>query len=1261
MVLIVEKRRMAVDSIDYSRKLIDDFRKKGTVLSSSLRTLREAQEAVDAKNFDKALSLSKDAQNDAKRIYREFLRSEDLRRKIDNISKAAPADVTASIERAMMEGSAHLKAGRYKEFNSIAETLIRGLKAGADVKHRKRPDAGAKKGSTKEDAISLLQSVAFETLEAQRAGLPTSEIEDLLRQARDFIDGGFFRESMNLANNAQAMIDEVKREHEEHAHKVEAARKAIEGLREQGMKTGTLEKLLAKADSELRNVSYVQLASDLERLYERMDEAKKHYKRALKTIESAGVLMGEATQAGANIAFGSSLLEEARRLASKGDYAQARKVAEEAHGETVKSVQITLDKIHREEQEFKQVEALIAEAEETINECSQYVPVPAATDMLDKARSLLRDHEGFEETHRLATDAKALAMETKKQYIETTENVQEANRIISGMRDIGLNTREDQTELVTALDAIDENNYLEALRISKKVLKRLRALEGELKKCSETISRATSMIGDVTGVMDGDDIDDMRANIERATVQMRKGEFERSRTEAGKVIESLEGLVATHRNEFIGAKEKIGEMRTAVELLRKEGIKIERISEILEAAEDELRNREFKKAMETLALAQDLLDAVRNAHDRARTLLTAVQMVLDGMKKRGADVARFEATYREARDLFENGDYEGAYARAEAVQKESMPDLANYQTIEDASGFISDVRRKMHMIREGLPEVVDVEEKLGIAGIFREYYRRLLYSVIDKALSEMDRADTLISEGKTKKARELADSSMATAENVGVRYQHALEYLYQAKTVINEVDGSELPPLENLYKQAKNAMEMADYDRTIKQSQDVIRRAEPLIEKFSPSVKPLEPGGPISLKPIDTEEAVPLDSVPLMSQQEVRQTLDRTWEIIREFEKVGLDVEDEKAQMQDAEFAIQNAVLDRAMELAEQAKVSVVTRGEEVLAAETEEDPQATSTREVLDICAGLVAEMSDNGIKHKSVELLLQRGEEAFAEGRYSAALTFGEEAMNKANRVKYDWKKAEAMLKVAQRAGAESDKDVSTLMESAVTEFESRNFRYSMRLTERLLDMLGVPQEEYAMEEPPPVVRVSLPKAPAIAPSPAFAEHTPQPGAASDDDLDFGTDWSSFGGPEETPVPVPDDPWGAGAMPETVATPAEDRRDAASADAGWSAQSAAARPEAPPAPAPAPAALRAAVSGDSGPVVRRAAPSAPAPAVTTTPEVDGTEEAAPRLRPSAERAGDSFAHVTKASITKEEWLEDQSEVQSELLRLKQTYLQRS
>jgi len=1197
---IVDKRRMAVEKVSYSRDLIQGFQKKGVVLSSSLKMLKEADRELSSRHFEKAIECAKRAQDDGKSIYRDHLRSEDLKKKIKNIRKSAPTEVSDTIDASIEEYEKHIKAGKYKQFNREAEDLIRQLKSGADLIVKKRPAMKKKKSVSREDAASYLQAIALETLEAQKSGLPTSDLEQMLRDARDLIEGGFFRESMNTGKEAMARIDELRKQHEEYVHQVAAATEAIQSLKGQGLKTGSLEKLLGKARKSLDNVNYPKMTEHLNRLYEKMEDSKDHHTESIEIIRSTEVLITEAGQAGASLGFATSLLEEAQMLADKGDYAQAKKIGKEAHDEAVKSIQISLEKIKREEADADQVQALIDEGREAISETSQYVPVPAASEMLEKAIEMLKDHEAIDEARRLATDAKAMALETKKQYIETTEKVQEANKILTRLREAGLRPQSQQDMLVQALGAIDENNYLEALRLSKKVLKDLSAMDKERVDAEESLERARGMVNDVVGILETEEIDEMLSILDRGQSLATNGAFKEAASQAGTVIEKLEDMVSTNRDEFIKAKEKLSEVKMAVQLLTKEGVVTEQLMEILSSAEDELRGKEFKKAMEALGILDELITALRDAYDRSKTMLTAVRMVLDGMKERGLDVSRFEETYAQAKELFDKGDYEAAFGVGEGIQKESMPDLASYETIEDASAYIAEIRRNMHMIREGLPEVVDVEEKLGISGIFKEYYRRLLYSVIDGALRDVERADGMITEGKTTEAKDLAEKAMKMSENVGARYRDALEFLYQAKTIINEVEGPELSKLESIYKQAKAAMEQADYDRTMRLSEDVVKRAEPLIDRFQTTVKPLD-GSDISIRPLEADGDVPTatpapDGIPA---NDVRNTVDRTWAIIREFEKIGLDISVEKELMQAAEDAVQGGSFEEAIKISEQVKISVVTKGESLLVEEAEDDPEATAARNTLDRCQLLVDHMEENEITHKSVGLLLSRGEEAFGEGRFSAAITFAEEAINKADRVIEDWQKAEFMLKIADEEAAGSEKDVSTLMQSAVTEFESRNFRYAMRLTERIFDMLGTSSERYEFSTTP--VTGAGSSKPVAAPEPAPPEPEPVP--------------------EPKPVPEPEpEP-----SEEEPAGEFEKDWDSFESDGGteWL---------------------------DDAPAEE---PDTPEPEPSDEPAVAIVEE--PKPAPAKVKRS---APKGKGSVSKEEWLEDQKDVTSTLMKLKEMYL---
>ncbi len=1141
MIHIIDERKLAQEKVDYATKLLKKFEKRGAVFGDENKDLKRIKSMMSKGRFQKATQDAKKLTSQIKARYAQYQRIKEDLPKVRGLTKTDDKELSSRAHKVFSNAETLYEGGSYAESSAMLTSFLQGLDK-KDIKVKKKVEKKAK--SEKDETITYIQAVILKTLEAQKKGLPISESEKLLKKANEAVNSNFYSQARSYADDALEKVESAQEEFRAYLDEVTEVIKNVNHLKGSGINTGVIEKLVFKAKEKLDEVKYAEVDELIERIYEKIEVNKQTYKKALSAIEAANELIKDTKGAGANTMIPEKSLKEARKAVEQGDYPKALKMADESHEETVKIIQRTLDKLHKEEVDYQAITNIIVEAEAVIDECEEYTKIPEAREMLDRAKKYLEKKEFIEESRRLATDAKALAKETKNQYIETMEGIQEANKRIKVLRASGVSTSKVEAKLEKVLNAIDKNDFLEALTLSKNLLDHLNDLESTYESALENIKASEALLKEEARILKDDETKKFTRLLSEAKEALEEKKYKIANQKSMEVVKFLEDLYNESSEDIDRSKKVMDEIDAVIEVFERDGMLMEEPLTTYEEARESLKRREYEEAWQKCQEVQTSIAEIKEDFDSAKALLSAGDILVRNMKEQGMDVVHMEELLEQSREAFKVGDYATARQTANQIEQEGLPGMALAQKIEKVNKRVQETRLIMSSVRDEGSEISKIESRLMVEPIFKDYYRRLLYNVMDKAKADLEQAANERDANNLDRAMDLADAAKSSVEEMIRKYSKALSSLHRANQILPRLTGEAHEKAELHYKQAKSALELADYDKTANYANMVVevanklqpeaalqRPGQPGLQQAVPApvaqAQPVQqgqypqpPATPPPVQPMQTrplgaqqapaqqppvQQAAPAITRPLPQDGQVQPAVVKARPVVAKAKvkkvkgKVGPD--DVRKYIELAEQTVEKmdgagVDITQGIELLEQAKVEFeaenyklalrTAKKARVVVVQAAEDTLATAKSKVKGSRAKELIEEAEELLrsapaKANALEILLSKARESMANEKYSHAETFAQEVIKKAQGIREDFMEAKFLLEQVEMASKKTKKDLSLIISNGHRELKEGNYRYVKRLCDRAFSLMEMSPPEFSADEEEDEVDVDVSDVPA------------------------------------------------------------------------------------------------------------------------------------------------------------------------------------
>ncbi|MEM2976027.1 MAG: hypothetical protein QXW06_00010 [Thermoplasmata archaeon] len=822
------RRRRLQDELAKMGGRVEEARKEGANTSRLEGLLREAEAALERKEFDRVEELLTECE--------EILRSFRARTVEEELSLAG--SIIDDIERLGVDAS-----------------RIMELKVQAEEKVRKDPDEARRLAQTaiKEGARVLEAGVAewlsnSESIvnDSERWGMDVSSFRASLEKVRGLIAKRAFIQAVEIMNS---LYEEVERQRRAHFRELMTkVTKALEEARAQGMDVSRWEASLPRVGS-LIDVRDYETVYELLKGFE--SDAASFTKKTAdvgETLRTVAGLIERVEASGIPVAEQRAELVRLQGMAAAGKAGPALEAAVE--------LRVALESLLRRRDEAA---GELSKARELVEGSRKMgLDTSDALSKLNEAEERLR---GGKPEEALSLARKVIDSQISSQRRVVAEVLESVQGELDALKATGASVEAPEETLRRARTASEAGRYAEAFLLARQSLGEIEArtgliaqgvsralallegaeLEGPplenaeslalealrivesgdavqiseaaaaLEKAVATHSRASVLAQDVLekaqeavteALMAELDVSPESSKLEQARLAYESGDYEGARYRAEDIIPSL-------RQKCRDALEKtLRSTRNLIDEYGQQGAELPRAEEYLRRARELLECGRFGASHYYAGLAAEEARTLglrfREAVD-GRALLEAT---LERARGAGVEVGEFEESLAHVRALIENGQYESALTlSAEAVE-----------AIEKK------LEKQAHELCERLSALIEASEQLGLS--------------VESEKTGLAKVRELLERGDIASAASSAREVLGLLEQKRLMHHTASETIQAAERRLSEAEAYGIPHSEMVEEmiEARKAFNSGNYEDAVSISHAVLDAAERLLSERSRAV-----------------------------------------------------------------------------------------------------------------------------------------------------------------------------------------------------------------------------------------------------------------------------------------------------------------------------------------------------------------------------------------------------------------------------------------
>jgi len=686
-------------------------------------------------------------------------------------------------------------------------------------------------------------------IKAKEMGIDINEPMTILNKARTALKNGDHKEALNWAKKGREKVRDMVKEHEKTENAIDKVKKLREGLTEFDVDLAIIDDKIREAEEYLEQKEYSksrdivkEMENDIDkRAYEKIMEYIEEFEVHILTLERMGLDSGQYTE----------MLEEAIANTKTMDYIQAGKIALQGKDEILDKIETELEyKIEnisdivsniKNTMEIEDIEEDIGNVEELIDEGKKEKEkdnYKISYDKLKKAEEKIKDWQ-IGEADQKYTDAKEtlgllgeidfkdISIEDYQVKLEDAKLDIENGNYPSGIKKIenilgdlnhklkqnsedffskakvevvkakksGVDIKRMREELIECKKYIKQKNYTEAIRLSVDV-------EEKAKKIREARSQTKKIISDL-----------------KNNIKIAKEELEDEKDIQPVISLFKESKKSFQKRNYIEAKElanktemKIDELKKKMEfeeyysqyedlLSRADDISVdtEDIQDQINTVLNKTEENDYDTAIEMISqINEDILEEIKLS---VKPRLNHTQEIIESAKEIGIDITQQEVLLDEAKNDFENSDFQGTVEKIIECQNQ-------IQQIKDKS---KKAARSVKKAKNRLEEAMD------------------LHADVSTAKRELQHSMDAIKNDEYEKAIEMAEKALSS---IRLAEKNRVEKILSTfKEKINEMrlDGVNTSLADNLIARAEKAKKNENYKEAINlamQSEGELERIE---------------------------------------------------------------------------------------------------------------------------------------------------------------------------------------------------------------------------------------------------------------------------------------------------------------------------------------------------------------------------------------------------------------------------------------------------
>ena len=806
-------------------------------------------------------------------------------------------------------------------------------------------------------------------IKAKEIGIDISEPMNILNKARNALKTGNHKEALDWAKKGRKKVRDMVKEHEKTENAIEMVKELKEGLAEFEIDLSIIDDKIIEADEYLEQKKYSQSIEVVKEIEDDIDE--RAYEKIMELVEELEVNILTLERMGLESEEYTKMLEEAIANTKTMDYIKAGKIAIEGKDKILDKIEENLNfKIESVSQIVSNIEDVmetkeikeelddvkdlleeaeeekengnykisfdkLKEAEETVNEWQvgeadqkyneaketiellqeidvQDIDLDGYKTKLDEAGNDIdkKDYpSGIKKTEEVLNDLNIKLKETSEEFFS------KAKVEVVKAKKSGVDINKMREELIECKKNIKQENYTKAIRLSLDVeerAKKVREERGEIKTLLTDINKEVKKLRDQFKT---EDIKQVETLLKEARNSFQKRSYTEAKELANKIKIKIEDL--KKKNEFEDYFAQYNELLKRADIL---SVDTEDIQDKVNKILNETDENKYDSAINNIKQIND--EIVNEIKISVQPRLEHTQEIIESAKEIGIDISVQEELLSEARDNFEDNEFQGAVEKIIECQNQ-------IQEIRDKSKKAArGVKKAKNRLEEATDLHADVstakkELQIAMGAIKNDEYERAIENA-EKALSsirlaEKNRVEKILSTFKEKINEmriegvntSLADNLIARAEKAkkNENYKEAINLAMQSE--------GELERIELQQDIAKRSISTTT-DKLTKAKEDGINVSKP--EKILQEAKIAYDGG-FYVKAFDkaVKGGEILNSV-IKAFNESKNILDEVKKVIEKTEELGMDEEELTEKYSKALIAFENDNYEKSYSLANRAK-----------------------------------------------------------------------------------------------------------------------------------------------------------------------------------------------------------------------------------------------------------------------------------------------------------------------------------------------------
>ncbi len=609
---------------------------------------------------------------------------------------------------------------------------------------------------------------------------------------------GNYLKTMQLTKELQKQAVEASKNRELAEKEIEEAKGSIEKAKKIDSKVSKAEKNLAEAENAYEEKEY---KDSLGMAQAAKKEAEKAYQKRLNSmldsVENLNVMIEDL---GGEPSGSMNMVNSARDALSEGDLEKAHEMASKAWEEAEKTIHENLSKA------FSSAQFLIMLAKE--NEEDTSIP----EDFLKRARDHLEENS-LEE----AMESIDECMDSIKTRLEDhiNDKLEDTHSNIKVANDLGLDPGKAEEVVGKARDALEEQDFEEALSLSKQSLNEVN--NAISKNISEIVKNAKERLQEAQK-MDAE-TERAEAYIEEARNAVKEKAYQQVIDFTNKAIEELDNaqfqqvlkVISSSRSKFIAAKKAGADITTALELLNK--------------ARDALKSSDFVQAIEYAKKGdqsiEDIVESYQNVEEAVIELDENIQEATTYNIRVDEAKVHLERSTIEAESHNFDKAIELVKRGNNVLKKEWMNAInKNASAVEDVLITAQEIGANVDEPMEKLTEIIkrgkegDYSEALGESNALLARSNGILADALDEGIDYLE--DSM---GKRASEDVIAGLAQVKSEKDQNALEAAKDFIDLRKRALSSLKKHSIELIEDLEKTAKLLKkvghEKSDFDERI--------------------------------------------------------------------------------------------------------------------------------------------------------------------------------------------------------------------------------------------------------------------------------------------------------------------------------------------------------------------------------------------------------------------------------------------------------------